>query len=236
MKNRKMSLILAAALSCSLLLSACGSSNGGTSNASSSGSNTSTSASASGSSASGSSSSGYTFRTSESNRVVTENGTFTKDQVSTPVLITSIGQSADVSMLDALMKKIGADYTFNATASAEDVAGYKTVILVSGASSKGLGAAGISQEDEIARAEAIAQTVKDNNITVIVAHLGGSARRGTLSDQFNDLALSCASYVMVVEEGNDDGKFTDAATDAGIPITLLYSIADALTPLQEIFG
>lgn len=236
MKNRKISLILAAALSCSLLLSACSSSNGGTSGASSSGSNTSTSVSSSGNSASGSSSNGYTFRTSESNRVVTENGTFTKDQVSTPVLITSIGQSADVSMLDALMKKIGADYTFNATASAEDVAGYKTVILVSGASSKGLGAAGISQEDEIARAEAIAQTVKDNNITVIVAHLGGSARRGTLSDQFNDLALSCASYIMVVEEGNNDGKFTDAATDAGIPITLLYSIADALTPLQEIFG
>ena len=148
----------------------------------------------------------------------------------------SIGQSADVSMLDALMKKIGADYSFNATASAEEVAGYKTVILVSGASSKGLGAAGISQEDEIARAEAIVQTAKDNGITVIVAHLGGSARRGTLSDQFNDLALSCASYVMVVEEGNDDGKFTDAATDAGVPITLLYSIADALTPLQEIFG
>lgn len=41
---------------------------------------------------------------------------------------------------------------------------------------------------------------------------------------------------MVVEEGNDDGKFSDAATDAGIPITMLYTIADAVTPLQEIFG
>lgn len=119
--------------------------------------------------------SGYTFRTSESNRVVTENGTFTKDQVSAPVLITSFGQSADVSMLDALMKKVGAEYTFDATASAEDAAGYKTIIIASGASSKGLGAAGISQEDEIARAEAIAQTAKDNDITVIVAHMGGAA-------------------------------------------------------------
>ena len=236
MKKRTMSLILATALSCSLLLTACGNSGDSTSGGNASGSNTPSSSVSSGASTSGSNASGYTFRTSESNRVVTENGTFTKDQVTTPVLITSIGQSADVSMLDALMKKIGADYSFNATASAEEVAGYKTVILVSGASSKGLGSAGISQEDEIARAEAIVQTAKDNGITVIVAHLGGSARRGTLSDQFNDLALSCASYVMVVEEGNDDGKFTDAATDAGVPITLLYSIADALTPLQEIFG
>ena len=179
---------------------------------------------------------GYTFRTSADNKVVTENGTFTKDQVSAPVLITSFGQSADVSMLDALMKKVGAEYTFDATASAEDAAGYKTIIIASGASSKGLGAAGISQEDEIARAEAIAQTAKDNDITVIVAHMGGAARRGTLSDQFSDLALGCADYIMVVEEGNDDGKFSDAATDAGIPITMLYTIADAVTPLQEIFG
>ena len=66
--------------------------------------------------------------------------------------------------------------------------------------------------------------------------LGGAARRGTLSDEFTDMALQCADYIMVVEEGNDDGKFTDAATDAGIPITLLYTIADATTPLEEIFG
>ena len=236
MKKRNVCMLLAAALSCSLLLTACG--GGGTSTTTpwTSTPSTSTSAPAGSGGASTGAESGYTFRTSESNRVVTENGTFTKDQVSAPVLITSFGQSADVSMLDALMKKVGAEYTFDATASAEDAAGYKTIIIASGASSKGLGAAGISQEDEIARAEAIAQTAKDNDITVIVAHMGGAARRGTLSDQFSDLALGCADYIMVVEEGNDDGKFSDAATDAGIPITMLYTIADAVTPLQEIFG
>lgn len=75
----------------------------------------------------------YTFRTSKENRVVTENGEFTRDMVAEPVLITSIGQSADVSMLDALMKKVGATYTFNATAPADEVAKYKTVIIASGA-------------------------------------------------------------------------------------------------------
>ena len=233
---KKLASLLALCLVCSMALTACGNdSNGGGNGGQQPGGNQSANSGAT--SSGGSSATGdYTFRTSESNRVVTENGTFTKDQAEGPVLITSIGQSADVSMLDALMKKAGADYTFNATASAEDAAGYKTIILASGASSKGLGAAGISQEDELARAEAIVKTAKDNGITVIAAHLGGAARRGALSDQFNDMALSCASYVLVVEEGNDDGKFTDAATDAGIPITLLYTIADALTPLQEIFA
>ena len=221
MKKRNVCMLLAAALSCSLLLTACGGGGTSTTTPGTSTPSTSTSAPAGSGGASTGAESGYTFRTSESNRVVTENGTFTKDQVSAPVLITSFGQSADVSMLDALMKKVGAEYTFDATASAEDAAGYKTIIIASGASSKGLGAAGISQEDEI---------------TVIVAHMGGAARRGTLSDQFSDLALGCADYIMVVEEGNDDGKFSDAATDAGIPITMLYTIADAVTPLQEIFG
>lgn len=233
MLNRKVNLLLATTMTLCVLLSSCGgdsSSAGGNSSGSSSNAGTSVSAS------NGSSSTAGTFVTSESNRVVTENGTFTKEQAAAPVLITSVGQSADVSMLDALMKKVGAEYTYNATAPADEVAGYKTVIIASGASSKGLGAAGISQEDEIARAEAIAQVAEENDIAVIVAHLGGSARRGTLSDQFNNLALSCADYVMVVEEGNEDGFFTNAATDAGIPITLLFSIADAITPLQEIFG
>ena len=186
MKKRNVCMLLTAALSCSLLLTACGGGGTSTTTPGTSTPSTSTSAPAGSGGASTGAESGYTFRTSESNRVVTENGTFTKDQVSAPVLITSFGQSADVSMLDALMKKVGAEYTFDAP--------------------------------------------------VIVAHMGGAARRGTLSDQFSDLALGCADYIMVVEEGNDDGKFSDAATDAGIPITMLYTIADAVTPLQEIFG
>lgn len=235
---KKLASVISLLLICSMALTACGSS-GGDSGKGGSGSQQPSGTMPGTSSTPGASSAAsgdYTFRTSADNKVVTENGTFTKDNVTAPVLVTSIGQSADVSMLDALMKKVGADYTFSATASAEDVAGYKTVIIACGASSKGLGAAGISQEDEIARAEAIIQTVEDNDITVIAAHLGGSARRGALSDQFNDMALGVASYIMVVEEGNDDGKFTDAATDKGVPITLLHSIADAVTPLTDLFG
>ena len=233
---KKFASVISMLLICSMALTACGSSGDKSTGGSTQQSGTSQGAASSHGAASTGDSSGYTFRTSADNKVVTENGTFTKDSIEYPVLITSIGQSADVSMLDALMKKVGADYTFNATASADDVANYKTVIIACGASSKGLGAAGISQEDELARANAIAQTAKDNGITVIAAHLGGASRRGALSDQFNDIALGVANYVMVVEEGNDDGKFTDAATDKGVPITLLHSIADAITPLTELFG
>ena len=74
----------------------------------------------------------------------------------TPILVTSFGQSADTSMMDAIMKRSGVkDYAFNALATDADIKNYKTVIIVCGASSKGLGAAGISEADETARAEKI---------------------------------------------------------------------------------
>lgn len=218
---KKFASVIAMLLVCCMALSACGSSTGNASSA------------ASGNETSG----GYTYRTSATVKVANENGTFTKENVSAPILLTSVGQSADVSMLNALMAKTGcADFTFNATASADEIGNYGTIILACGASSKGLGAAGISQEDELARAQAIADACKAKDVTVIAAHLGGSARRGTLSDQFTNMALSCADYILAVEDGNEDSLFTDFAAENGIPVTLIYSIADALVPMTELFG
>lgn len=153
-----------------------------------------------------------------------------------PIVVTSVGQSADVSMLDALMKKVDAQYTFNSTATAADIAEAKTVIIASGASSKGLGAAGISADDEKARAKELLQACKDKGITVIAAHLGGSARRGALSDEFTDMVLESSDYIIVVEDGNNDGKFTKFAEDKSLPITLLNSIADCMEPLKALFA
>ena len=132
--------------------------------------------------------------------------------------------------------KVGMDYTISNLATSADLGDAKTLIIVVGGSSKGLGAAGISQEDELARAQAIADACKAKEVTVIAAHLGGSARRGTLSDQFTNMALSCADYILAVEDGNEDSLFTDFAVENGIPVTLIYSIADALVPMTELFG
>ena len=78
MKKRNVCMLLAAALSCSLLLTACGGGGTSTTTPGTSTPSTSTSAPAGSGGASTGAESGYTFRTSESNRVVTENGTFTK--------------------------------------------------------------------------------------------------------------------------------------------------------------
>ena len=68
-----------------------------------------------------------------------------------PIMLTSVGQSADVQMVKALLKKGGLESEFDKSITAEGLTNEKTLILAIGGSSKGLGAAGIKVEDELDR-------------------------------------------------------------------------------------
>ena len=174
-------------------------------------------------------------QTSEENRVVTI-GTIDKTRYSQPVFVTSFGQSTDAAMLDTVMKRIGVEYVYNATATADAVRGYKTVIIAVGASTKGLGAAGISESEETERAKAIMQAIEESGAEVICCHIGGSARRGTLSDLFADMVMAKASYLVLKEDANFDYKFTKYAEEHNLPISLIYATKDALTVFTDVFG
>lgn len=56
-----------------------------------------------------------------------------------PILLTSGGQSADYQMIGTVMGKLGMDYTVNNLATSADLGDAKTLIVVAGGSSKGLG-------------------------------------------------------------------------------------------------
>ena len=74
----------------------------------------------------------------------------------TPAILTSIGQSADVDIVSTLCSKAGLEVQTNATLSADDLtADCKTLILAVGGSSKGLGAAGIDEAQELERTNAL---------------------------------------------------------------------------------
>ena len=70
-----------------------------------------------------------------------------------PILLTSVGQSADVQMVKILLKRAKIESTFDKVVTEDGLKDSKTLILAIGGSSKGLGAAGIKVEDEVARAE-----------------------------------------------------------------------------------
>ena len=177
----------------------------------------------------------YKYQTNDKNRMVTigtKSGKF-----EAPVLVTSFGQSTDGSMIEQVMKRLKTvAYTYNPTATSSDLDGIKTVVIAVGNSTKGLGAAGISQEQETERAKAFIEAVEKKGIKVICCHIGGATRRGALSDAFADMVLPLSSFIVVKEDGNEDGKFTNFAKSNNVPNTLVYGSKDTVDAFKAIFN
>ena len=153
-----------------------------------------------------------------------------------PILITSAGLSADVKLVGMLAKKDKLDATVSNAAQPSELDGIKTLIIVPGFSSKGLGAAGVSQKDETDRVVALLAAAKEKDIPVITVHIGGNARRGGQSDAFNKMAAEASQYMIVVEQGDEDKFFTNIADSAKIPLDLVPKIAQAAEPLGALFN
>lgn len=153
-----------------------------------------------------------------------------------PALLTSVGQSADIEMVKVLLNRGKVNHTADPLVTAAKLpAGAKTLILAVGGSSKGLGAAGISTEAEVERAKSLIKRARELGMKIIAVHVGGEARRGTLSDAFISLCVPVSDYVIVVEGADKDGLFTNLAGQAKIPLVKVDKITTAGAPLAAAF-
>lgn len=147
------------------------------------------------------------------------------------VALTSVGQSPDAMMVRVVLRntlKLNPD--FNALMTAQDLGDAKVLVAVVGGSSKGLGAAGINQDEEVSRAKALLSAARDNGVKVLVMHVGGAGRRGTLSDLFITEASPYADAFIVVDGGNDDGIFS------GAPLRTAPNVKGTGEPLKDILS
>ena len=152
-----------------------------------------------------------------------------------PVLISSAGQSADVKLVKLLAQRQKLDATTILMAKPEDIKGFKTLIIVPGFSSKGLGAAGVSQQDEFLRVQTLIKAANDMKIPIVLVHIGGNARRKGQSDSFNQIVADNSKFMIVVKQGDEDGFFTNISIGKKVPLTLVDKIADAEIPLGNLF-
>lgn len=152
-----------------------------------------------------------------------------------PILLTTGGQSADYQMVGTLLKNLGMDYELNNVATSADLGSAKTLIVVVGGSSKGLGAAGIDADGELARVDELIKGAKDAGLSVIAMHTGGSARRGELSDKFIEPIFSQADYAIVVASGDEDGLMAGICADARIPMDSIEKISQVSDVLPNAF-
>lgn len=150
------------------------------------------------------------------------------DAIQAPILVTTCGQSPGAVMINMVAVQGGFTSANDNTLTAEsfDAGDYKTLIVTTGTSMKGMGAAGTDVDSEIARCEALIKAAKDAGLTIVGAHVEGMARRTDNSDQRSiDAVLALSDVILVVEESDSDGFFSGYAADHDLPI---ITVKDAL--------
>lgn len=150
------------------------------------------------------------------------------------VALTSVGQSPDAMMVKVVLKTLKVKPDYNAVMKASDLSGQKVLIAVVGGSSKGLGAAGIDKDEEVARAKALFEKAKADGMKILVMHIGGSGRRGTLSDLFIESAVPYGEKLILVDGADADGLFKKLTGDKGIEVLSAKNVRGTKEPLKNV--
>ncbi len=167
-----------------------------------------------------------------------------------PVLLTSCGQSPGPGRVRFFLTRLDLEHEFLEQATAQDLidgteAGtpFGAVIIVVGASLKGMGAAGVSIQDELERTAALIEETRRRELTLICAHVEGMARRaqgaapGDNSDELSIDAVCPASDLMIVrQDGNEDRRFSTISESQGIPLILFEKNMELGDVLNSVFA
>jgi hypothetical protein len=154
----------------------------------------------------------------------------------TPGLLTSSGQASDVVVVKALLNtKLKLGLTVKPVAGPEDLAGMKCLVVVVGASVKGLGAAGLDMEKETARTVALLQAARAQKLPILVMHTGGESRRGKTSNDLIQVVVPEADHVVVVASGNKDKLFQTLAGKRETPVVEVETLAAAGEAVKALF-
>jgi len=153
-----------------------------------------------------------------------------------PLFITAAGQSQDVTMVKILAQKAGLKFSFDKLAKVDKLKDHATLVLVTGGSTKGLGAANIDKDQELARVNSLIKGAREMKMKIITMHVGGPSRRGKLSDEFNKMTAQIADCLIIVKTGDEDQLFSKIAEEKKIPIYLIEKIIEAGDVMKEIFA
>jgi hypothetical protein len=165
-------------------------------------------------------------------------------KASPPILVTSCGQSEAPSSLNTILKRVGVVYDVVPLATVNDLKakGYKTLIVTMGASLKGMGAAGISIDDELKRTAELIDAARKAKITIVGAHIEGMKRRAqgaeagdTTDEQSIDTVAPKSDILFVKKEGNSDNRFTIISQAKKIPMVEFEKNMDMVAALEKIF-
>lgn len=150
-----------------------------------------------------------------------------------PLLITNAGQGPGAKMARLLVQKTGVitDFDYNAEPREADLAKrpYKTLMVVLGSTAKGLGASGITIDQEIDRLNLMIAEARKQKMQIVCVLLEGKVRRGKpggADERCIDAVAPFANYLVVKKDGNADGRFDAISRKTGAPLTLIDDAMD----------
>ena len=148
-----------------------------------------------------------------------------------PFAVTSCGQSPGATMLNVVATQATlASVNDNAMTVENLPADTKTLIITTGTSGKGMGAAGTDVNMELERCLALAEAAKAAGMLVCCAHVEGMSRRTDANDAASiDGILAIADVVLVIDDSDSDGYFTNYCSANNIP---LLKVAVALNAAE----
>ena len=160
-----------------------------------------------------------------------------------PLLITNAGQGPGAKMSRLLVQRTGVvtDFDYNAEPQPADLKTkpYKTLMVVLGSTAKGLGASGITIDQEIDRLNAMIAEARKLKIQIVAVLLEGKTRRGKpggADERCIDAIAPFASYLVVKKDGNEDGRFDAIAKRTGAPLTFIDDEVDFGDVVKAMYG
>ena len=156
-----------------------------------------------------------------------------------PILITACGQSPGGVYVKVVCRqvKLEADLEETATAQTLGARAYKTLIVITGTSLKGMGSAGVELSDEIKRCTELVKKAKASGVKVIVAQVEGASRRVDESDEQSIRSMTpLADLLITHNQANKDGYFTKTAAEKKIPQIFIDQQLDLVKIFPQIFS
>ena len=155
-------------------------------------------------------------------------------KIELPMVVTTCGQSPGALKFRLVCQRAGvqcdqedlltAEMLRNKAASGE---GYKTLVITTGTSLKGMGAAGVDINFEVNRIKEVMEEARKQGMLIIGAHIEGMARRVDETDAKSiETVIPNCDLILVIKESNSDGFFTMISESKQIPILEVEGVFD----------
>lgn len=166
-------------------------------------------------------------------------------QYGIPMLITNAGQGPGGKMARLLVSQtktliLNTDYFYKSEPLEADLKDkpYKALMVVIGSSDKGLGASGITIDQEISRLQKIMKAAKEMKLPIIAVLLEKDKRSNVATnpnERCIDTICPYAEWMIVVKDGNTDKRFDALKSKYKIPLTIIDNALDFTSLCKQVF-